>query len=105
MIQNTALAKTVYWLSGQASKIKYYGHTYRLANEREWLDAEGDMEMMFVKDGRRWCSIRLTWKLLDLAVKLDHNHFDHWALNHIECAERICMDCGGMICRNEDDDG
>lgn len=104
MIQNTRLAKSVYWLSGKTSKIKAYKQTYRLANEDEWMAAEGNMEMMFEPNGRRWGSISLTWKLLDLAVSLDHKHFDHWGLDHNRCNASLCDECGGFICSGEDED-
>lgn len=103
MIQSTRLAKMVYWLSGKVSKIKSYRPTYRLQNEDEWIASEGNMEMMFVKDGYRWSSIQLTWKLMDLAQCLDRVHADHWMYVHDGCGE-LCDDCGGMECSWRDDE-
>ena len=104
-MQSTRLAKAVYWLSGKVSRIKSYRMTYRLANEEEWLAAEGDMAMMFQPDGRRWSSIKLTWTLLSLANRWDKQHFDHWALKHTgACSSEQCEECGGMICTLEDED-
>lgn len=104
-MQSTKLAKSVYWLSGKVSRIKSYRQTYRLANEEEWLAAEGDMEMMFQPAGRAWSSIQLTWKLLGLAESLDRKHFDHWALKHTgRCSAGPCDECKGVICNLEDED-
>lgn len=104
-MQSTRAAKAVYRLSGWISRIKSYRQTYRLANEDEWLAAEGDMAMMFQPAGRSWSSIKLTWTLLDLAIRLDTVHFDHWALQHTgKCASHTCDDCGGTICLLEDDE-
>lgn len=104
-MQNTKLAKAVYNLSGRVSKIKSYRQTYRMANQDEWLAAEGDMKMMFQPAGRRWSSIKLTWTLLALANRLDKEHFDHWALKHTgACSAELCFDCGGWVCNLEDED-
>lgn len=104
-MQNTRAAKAVYWLSGKVSRIKSYRMTYRLANQEEWLAAEGDMECMFQPAGRQWGSIKLTWTLLGLAERWDKVHFEHWALQHTgKCASHACDDCGGVICLLEDED-
>lgn len=103
-MQSTRLAKAVYWLSGKVSRIKSYRMTYRLANEDEWLAAEGNMEMMFQPAGRAWGSIKLTWALLELSNRWDKEHFDHWALVHTgACSSEECSECHGMICTLEDD--
>ena len=103
-MQSTRLAKFVYWLSGKISRIKSYRMSYRLANEDEWLAAEGDMEMMFQPAGRHWTPIRLTWKLLEWSERLDTKHFEHWALNHENCAQGPCDDCGGLLCSLPDEE-
>lgn len=104
-MQSIKLAKAVYWLSGKVSKIKSYRMTYRLANEEEWLAADGDLEMMFQPDGRQWMPIRLTWTLLSLSNRLDWEHFDHWALKHTgACKAHFCTKCKGMVCTLEDED-
>lgn len=104
-MQSTKLAKAVYWLSGKVSRIKSYRQTYRMANEDEWLAAEGDMEMMFQPDGRQWSSIQLTWKLLSLSERLDREHWEHWALKHTgKCSSHTCEGCGGTVCLLEDDE-
>ena len=104
-MQSTKLAKAVYWLSGKVSKIKTYRMTYRLANEDEWLAAEGDMEMMFQPAGRMWSSIKLTWTLLTWSERLDREHWEHWALKHTgRCAARPCDNCKGTVCSLEDED-
>lgn len=100
MIQNTRLAKCVYWLSCKVSHIKTYSQTYRMQNEEEWLASEGDIEMMFVKNGRTWSSTKYTWRLLDLANALDWDHFEHWAYDHERCDGEKCEDCGGIYCVN-----
>lgn len=103
-MQSTKLAKAVYWLSGQVSRIKTYRMTYRLANEEEWLAADGDMEMMFQPAGRMWSSIKLTWTLLELANRWDKQHFDHWALKHNLCESHFCTECKGFVCAALEDD-
>lgn len=102
MIQSTRLAKMVYWLSCKVGKIKSYTQTYRIQNEEEWLASEGDLEMMFVENGRAWSSIKLTWKLLDLAQCLDLEHADHWMYVHDGCGP-VCEDCGGVECPTYED--
>lgn len=105
MIQSTRLAKLVYRLSGKVSKIKSYTQTYRMANEDEWLAAEGDMACMFEPAGRTWSSVQLTWKLLSLSEDLDRHHWEHWALKHEPgCASHTCEDCGGTVCLLEVED-
>ncbi len=93
MIQSTKLAKAVYWLSGQVSRIR--------TPQRRWgmNPNSDDMTNMFTRlPGLTWSSCRWTWKILGWAQRLDRKHFDHWALDHEGHANTPCPDCKGEIC-------
>lgn len=85
----TRLAKTVYWLSGQCSRIRTWQRYYEMPVGAPLDDLR--------PAGRHWTSTSLTWKLLALSTRLDPQHFDHWALVHDHCATLPCRDCGGRI--------
>lgn len=106
MIQNTRLAKWVYWLSGQVSRVKLYKQTYVMANQDEWLNStDPEFKIEFEPAGRMWNSISLTWKLLSLANRMDREHFEHWALKHSDdCAAVPCTQCKGEVCTLDDED-
>lgn len=102
MIQNTRLAKAVYWLAGELSRVKTYRQTYQWTNQGEWREAvggEGPLpEMETEKAGRLWMPCGLSMKLLGLSESLDYKHWEHWALEHSLCDEGSrCYVCGGHI--------
>lgn len=102
MIQSTRLAKAAYWLAGELSRVKTYRQTYRFANQVEWSSAvagDGPLpEMEMEKAGRLWLPCTLSMKMLTLSLALDHEHWDHWALEHSLCEEGLpCHDCDGHI--------
>jgi hypothetical protein len=58
---------------------------------------------VFERQPRRWESCRTTWRLVDLSQDIDPRHWDHWALQHNDCDPMPCLECGGEICRSEEE--
>lgn len=101
MIQNTKLAKFVYFLSGELTRIKTYRQTWTWENPEVFMEAEAGEalpELDMRKAGRIWMPCRLSMTLLVLSNNLDVKHWDHWALEHMNCEDgQICNDCGGHV--------
>ena len=100
MIQSTRLAKAAYWLAGELSRVKTYRQTWTWVNPQI---LEGDPneplpELDMRKAGRMWLPCATSMKMLVLSQRLDHKHWDHWALEHSLCEEGLpCRDCGGHV--------
>lgn len=102
--QSTRLAKAVYWLAGQLSRIRTPSHLYELRGSPNELGEYEDMDDMFIRrPGWVWSSWSGALKLIFVANRLDWVHFDHWALDHSRCEPTPCEKCGGFECGLEDD--
>lgn len=76
------IAKITYWLAGKLSRIE---------TERPVYTTEGEPA------GTRRMPCRLSMKMLGWSMRLDREHWDHWALQHKECDGRRCKKCKGFI--------
>lgn len=101
-ILRVKLGKVLYCLSGWLMPIKTYQRTY------EWmgpnLDAENEDAIWENKEfeyaGRVWMPCHLAFVVLEWSSRVDPDHFDHWALEHIPgdiCQGHECPTCGGHV--------
>lgn len=86
-------AKAIYWLAGQASRIK--------TPHRMYTRNGPDQPTTFA--GWRWSACNPSMRLLDLSMQLDWEHWDHWACLHDECGRGPCPECGGIACPTAED--
>lgn len=94
MIQSTLLAKAAYRLAGYLMVIKTPRKTFSL----EFTGEGDDIDFVSTPAGRMWLPCQTGVKMLQLSQKLDHNHWDHWALEHNDCGWLYCNECHGRIC-------
>ncbi len=100
MIQSTWLAKAAYWLGGELSRIQTNQQTYELVNPQVFVDAALDGSLPEIETrpaGKMKLPCGLSVKLLSWSQDLDRKHWDHWALQHMECEGTVCSDCNGHI--------
>lgn len=84
-------AKLAHRLGGYLSRIKTWQRTYELVDR----DEDG---FDFRPVGRTWMSCAASVRLEELAMQLDWDHWDHWALIHDDCDPTPCPECGGCVC-------
>lgn len=103
--QSTLVAKGLYKLSGLLTGIKTYANFYSIDMEVT-ADPEGmkDWELHTTYVGRRWGSWQFAYTVLNWSLKLDWEHWDHWALIHETCGWTPCTECKGRICGPFEDD-
>lgn len=90
------IAKITYWASGQLSRIK--------TTQQLWkLDEITDDGIISSPAGRRKLPCRLSVKVLGWSMRLDREHWDHWALKHDDHDGSRCDRCGGIICENTEE--
>lgn len=89
------LAKTLYWIGGKLSKIQTPRKTYRLVSTHPFVTEPA---------GRRWSSCQTSMRFLQWSMRLDWDHWGHWALQHNDCEPQPCPQCGGCFCPEEDDE-
>jgi len=94
MIQSRRLAKAVYWAAGHLSRIKTYRRMYEVVSFTP---------VVTKPVGRRWLSCELSMTLLKLSMRLDWDHWDHWALDHTGHPTVLCPGCGAPMCPDDDD--
>jgi len=85
------IAKIAYWISGKLSRIQTARPVYRLDEITE------DGKIRSSPAGKRKMPCRLSMKMLGLSMRLDREHWDHWALKHDECNGSRCGKCNGII--------
>lgn len=85
------LAKALFRASGHLSKVKTPQRWYELPP-----NADDRIELQF--GGWWWASCPATFRLLDLSMQLDWDHWDCWALRHEGCDPKPCDECGGCRC-------
>lgn len=90
-----ALAKTTYKLGGWLSKVKTPTRTYALVSIDPFVTEPA---------GRRWSACGPSMWLLKKSMRLDWEHWDHWALVHDKCNPVPCLDCGGCSCDDQHPD-
>lgn len=84
-------AKLAFRLGGYLSRIKTPQRCYELVHTDD-----GDFESRPV--GRIWTSCVASVRLEKLSMRLDWDHWDHWALIHDDCDPTPCPECGGCVC-------
>ncbi|HEY9418073.1 MAG TPA: hypothetical protein VIQ30_25215 [Pseudonocardia sp.] len=84
-----ALAKTSYKAAGWLSKVKTPTRTYALVSVDPFVTEPS---------GRMWLSCPPSMWLLKQSMRLDLEHWDHWALVHDSCDPVPCAVCGGCGC-------
>lgn len=96
---STRSAQRVAALAGFMGRFWTPQRTYEIANEEEFLrGGDTPSEIVFKFAGWRMLPCRLSTKLLELSMRLDPEHWDHWALSHCTCDDtKVCPDCGGII--------
>lgn len=102
MPQSTRLAKILYRLSGQLTRIKTYSQFYSLEMTDNLETGEVDFHPESI--GRRWSSWQFAYTVLSWSTKFDWDHWDHWALIHDKCDWTECSTCGGRICGPYEDE-
>lgn len=86
------LAKILHYVAGLLSRIKTYQRFYTLDS----FDPP-----VFTLAGRHWSSCGLSTRLMGGAMRLDWDHWDHWACVHDQCNPSPCATCGGLKCADE----
>lgn len=90
------LAKSLFWLGGQLSRIKTPRRTYQVVSYDPFKTERSEF---------RWLSTRWSTKCYTASMRLDWEHWDHWALVHSHCgADELCPVCGGLVCDPEPED-
>jgi hypothetical protein len=82
-------AQALYWASGKVAKIKTRQTYYKLVSFDPFTTEVA---------GRHWVSCRLSMKMMKWSMKLDWEHWDHWACIHEHCDPAPCAVCGGWVC-------
>lgn len=88
----TEVAKGVFWLAGKTRHIKTWQREYRFVKSWKRPRPFEPME-------RRWGTWSGSVWLLELAERIDPEHFDHWAFKYDHCQGercRRCASCGGF---------
>jgi hypothetical protein len=87
------LAKGCYRVSGNLSRLPWYGRLYPALTAEEagspWKLGKAEWEWR--KHG--WASV----PVLEWSMYLDPVHWDHWALDHSGCETTACTVCSGRI--------
>ena len=91
------LAKTVFWAACGLSHVRTPQKVRQVVSQDP---------LVTVPAGRKWVPCRMSFRLLNLSVLLDWEHWDHWARQHNGCNALLCPECGGGICgwEEEEDD-
>jgi len=93
------LAKILYTISGWLTKIKTPQRVYKIT----FNDASSGFTKTRV-ERRRWMPWPFAMKVLGWSMKLDWDHFDHWACVHEHCNPSPCAECGGLTCQWDDEE-
>lgn len=85
------LARLVYGTGGLMSRVKTPRMTYK------W-EPDKPFDRALSRAGRVWLPCKTSIRLIRLSVRLDPDHWDHWALDHDECVSGYgCGVCGGHV--------
>jgi hypothetical protein len=88
-----SVAKALYVVGGYLSRVRTPRRTRRLVG----YDQEN--HRLITEPGAwRWSPCRTSMRMLKLSMRLDWDHWDHWALQHRECNPEPCRECGGCKC-------
>lgn len=87
-----SLAKAVYRISCRLAQIKTPQRIYSVDF------SEGVHEFTSTYAGIRWLPCSRSFDLMEWAMRLDPDHFDHWALDHSTCNPVPCNECGSPFC-------
>lgn len=98
--KRTRIAKKVFWFGGLMTRIKTPQRVY----QARLGEPETSKPITFGKAEIRWGSCRLSMRLLELSLRIDRHHWDHWALVHENCDPVPCAQCNGCVCQWDDDD-
>lgn len=91
-------AKLLYRLSGLLSHVKTPQRVFTV----ETVDDRPDGAYAgMTPAGRRWLPCRPANRLFARAMRLDWDHFEHWAADHSRCHALRCPECGGLRCTRE----
>lgn len=83
----TIIAKALYKISGHLLRIKTYQRLWR------WNSVTHETEAVW-----RWSACSFSTTMLKWSMKVDRDHWDHWALVHTQCDPTPCTTCGGCKC-------
>lgn len=84
-----ASAKALFRVAGLLSRIKTPRRTYTLVSTHPFVTEPSE---------RRWLPCETSVRLIKLSMRLDWEHWDHWACVHDDCHGLPCPDCGGVNC-------
>lgn len=90
------LAQALFQACGWAMKVRTY--------QRYYVVGATDDPTGLVHGGWHWSSCSLSTTVLELAMQLDWEHWDCWALVHDRCDPKPCDVCGGCRCLLDWDD-
>lgn len=103
----TPLAKAVYWIGGQLTRIKCYQHTYSIDPIR--VDESDPDGIAWITLPREWHSFGFAFTVLDWSEAIDPKHWEHWVFVHDDCDPDAecpkCEWCGGTACYRDVEPG
>jgi len=82
-------AQLLHRVAGWLHSVKTLQRTYELGR---------DGDDLFTFAGWRWLPCVTSTRLMERAMQMDWDHWDHWALVHDDCRTEQCPACGGCVC-------
>jgi len=105
MKTRTRVAKLIYGLGGLLSCIRTPQRTYEWTYDGDENEADVDEATWVVSHHFEYVGVamlpsRVGIRLIELANRVDEEHFNHWALEHLpndHCEGGRCESCGGHV--------